>query len=39
VENMGGVNQYPTMLSNIIDTGGRGVQLFFVASAFTLFFL
>jgi peptidoglycan/LPS O-acetylase OafA/YrhL len=26
------------MLSNIINTGGRGVQLFFVASAFTLFF-
>lgn len=32
-----GINKYPDLIANIINTGGRGVQLFFVASAFTLF--
>lgn len=33
-----GLNHYPDLFYSIINTGGRGVQLFFVASAFTLFF-
>ena len=32
-----GTLELPDILTKIVDNGGRGVQLFFVASAFTLF--
>ena len=32
-----GKNDYPTLVNNIIWNGARGVQLFYVLSAFTLF--
>ncbi|WP_299454807.1 acyltransferase [uncultured Microscilla sp.] len=32
-----GYNKYPVAFSNLIDQGAKGVQLFFVVSAFTLF--
>ena len=32
-----GTNEYPAFISNLIYQGARGVQLFFLASAFTLF--
>ena len=32
-----GINEYPSLVQNIILNGAMGVQLFFVASAFTIF--
>lgn len=32
-----GSNSYPSIISSIIDQGGNGVQLFYLASALTLF--
>lgn len=32
-----GTNNYPDIVQSIVGNGGRGVQLFFIVSAFTLF--